>query len=285
MKKILVTGASGQLGRCLEYVAQKVQNVEVVYRSSADLDIRNRKSIEAMFSLHQFDYCLNCAAYTKVELAEDQKSLAFEINAVAVRNLALVCEAFDTTLIHFSTDYVFDGTQSHPYREDDPTNPLNMYGASKLAGEHEIRKLMRRYFIIRTSWLYSDQGTNFFKTIHEKASSGADLKVTTDQRGTPTNAYDLARFAWHIIRHESQAYGVYHFSNTGEATWYDFAKVILHLSDLRGSGTLERTAGFKTKAQRPAYSVLDKSKLLKEFEYEILPWEESLAHLIKGMKI
>lgn len=285
MKKILITGAGGQLGRTLAYVAQEVQDVEVVYRSSADLDIRNKQAIEALFSRHQFDYCLNCAAYTKVELAQEQKNLAFEINAEGVRNLALVCEEFDTTLIHFSTDYVFDGAQDQPYREEDLPNPLNEYGASKLAGEREIMQVMRRYFIIRTSWLYSDQGTNFYKTIHQKASSGAALKVTTDQRGTPTNAYDLARFVWHIIHQQSQAYGLYHFSNTGEATWYDFAEAIVRLSKLTKTTTLEKTAGFKTKAQRPAYSVLDKSKLLQEFKFEILPWEDSLANLIKGRRI
>lgn len=285
MEKVLVTGAGGQLGLCIGAIAQEGTEVELFYRSSSELDIGNRQAIEELFSRHEFDYCINCAAYTKVELAEEEKNLAYRVNAEGARNLALVCQLFETTLIHFSTDYVFDGAKTNPYQEGDITRPLNVYGASKLEGERYIQELLERYFIIRTSWLYSDQGTNFFKTIHGKATSGADLKVTTAERGTPTNAYDLARFVWHIIQQGSRAYGIYHFSNTGEATWYDFAAEIVRLSGLSGSISLEKTPGFKTKAQRPPYSVLDKSKLMQEFEFEILPWEESLANLLKDRAI
>lgn len=282
MKKVLVTGAGGQLGRCIARIAKDVQEVEIYYRSSSELDIMNREALEELFKRHKFDFCVNCAAYTKVELAEEETSRAFQVNAEGVENLAVVCELSNTTLIHFSTDYVFDGTKNWPYREDDITNPLNVYGASKLQGERHIKKIMQRYFIIRTSWLYSDQGTNFFKTILEKASSGADLKVTIAERGTPTNAYDLARFVWHVIIGGSRAYGIYHFSNTGEATWYDFAQEIVRLSGQMEKISLEETSGFKTKAQRPGYSVLDKSKLLEEFKFDILPWQESLASLFRN---
>lgn len=285
MIKVLVTGAGGQLGRCISHIAPEVPEVKIFYRSSQELDIINKEALEALFKEHQFDYCINCAAYTNVEGAEEEKTLAYQVNAEGVRNLAVACEGRGTTLIHFSTDYVFDGSKDRPYLENDITSPLNVYGASKLAGENHINEVSRRHFIIRTSWLYSDQGKNFFKTILEKAKSGADLKVTTAERGTPTNAYDLARFVWHLIKEESRAYGIYHFSNTGEATWYDFAAEIIRLGGHAESISLERTVGFKTKARRPRYSVLDKSKLLQEYDFELLPWEESLSNLFKTREL
>lgn len=280
MKKILVTGAGGQLGTCFKSLVGNFETMELLFVDSAQLNICDPQALENLFEDHQFQYCINCAAYTNVELAEDQKEQAFEINAKAVGKLAAVCKAYGSTLVHFSTDYVFDGTKKSPYSEGDQTNPINVYGASKLKGEQLITAELQRYFIFRTSWLYSDNGHNFFNTIRRKAEEGADLKITASQKGTPTNAYDLASFVLNLILHNRTAYGIYNFSNQGETTWYDFAAEIIRLLGKEQDVHLERTGYFKTKAARPSYSVLNKEKVLGEFGLPIKSWGDSLASLI-----
>lgn len=280
MKKVLVTGARGQLGNCFKSLAGSFESLELLFMDSTELNICETHELENLFEIQGFDYCINCAAYTNVELAEDQRDHAFEINANAVGKLAEICDTHGCTLIHFSTDYVFDGTKDYPYVEDDQTNPINVYGASKLKGEELITASLQRYFIFRTSWLYSDNGHNFFNTVRRKAEEGADLKITTSQRGTPTNAYDLALFVLTLISNNRTQYGIYHFSNLGEATWYDFAAEIIELLEKKQEVYLESTSHFKTRAARPNYSVLDKEKVLREFGIPIKSWRDSLAGLI-----
>lgn len=282
MKKVLVTGAGGQLGNCFKSLTGNFETIELLFFDSAQLNICDSQALENLFENHQFQYCINCSAYTNVELAEEQIEQAFEINAKAVGKLAEICKNYGSTLIHFSTDYVFDGTKESAYLEGDQTNPINVYGASKLKGEELVTANLQRYYIFRTSWLYSDNGHNFFTTIRRKAEEGADLKITTSQRGTPTNAYDLASFILKLISDNRTEYGIYHFSNLGEATWYDFAAEIIRLLGKEQDINLVRTDHFKTKAARPSYSVLNKEKALREFGYPIKSWRNSLASLFSN---
>lgn len=281
MKKVLVTGASGQLGQCIKKLASRYQELEFTFASSEDLDLSLFGVLSAFLRLNKFDYCINCAAYTKVEQAEKEQEMAYLINAEAVKNLAISCEVNNCVLVHFSTDYVFNGKSQTPYSEDDETEPLNVYGASKLLGEGYIQAHMERYFIFRTSWLYSDIGNNFFNTIRKKAAESETLNITSSQKGTPTNAYDLANFVLELIASGSKKYGLYNYSNRGEATWYDFAAEILKYLDSKSE--LKENNDFDTMATRPAYSVLSKEKTEKTFGIPILHWKESLGKLFSDL--
>lgn len=279
MKKVLVTGAAGQLGQCLKKISGKFPDLEFTFADSELLDLTLFGVVSTFLRKNEFGYCINCAAYTNVEKAESEREMAFYINSEAVKNLAEACLQHNTTLIHFSTDYVFDGEKNAPYTEEDESNPINVYGASKLSGEECIQKTMDNYFIFRTSWLYSDFGHNFFNTIIKKAREEQVLNITTSQTGTPTNSYDLAEFVLNVISKGSTAYGIYHYSNLGEATWYDFAQVILKLSGKLDQVELAKDNDYKTFASRPCYSVLSKEKTLNTFQQEIYPWRESLSKL------
>jgi len=225
--KILVTGSNGQLGQCLQKHAKSLSSFDFKFETLDSLNLTQEERLNLYFEKHQPDFCVNCAAYTNVEAAEDSENLAFQVNAEAVHNLAKLCEKFKTKLIHISTDYVFDGLKNRPYQESDKENPINVYGASKFQGETHISSTMDTYFMLRTSWLYSEFGHNFFNTILKKAAGLHPLNITTEQIGTPTNANDLAKFILHLIQTDSTDYGLYHYSNNGEATWYDFARLIL----------------------------------------------------------
>ncbi|EDM45357.1 dTDP-4-dehydrorhamnose reductase [unidentified eubacterium SCB49] len=251
MKKILVTGANGQLAKCLIDAAPKSEDYKVDYLSRAALDITDEVSVLEHFSSNTYDYCINTAAYTNVEKAESEQTQAFLVNAASVQFLANACKNQATTLIHISTDYVFDGTKSTAYEETDATNPINVYGASKLKGELLLSQTMEQYFILRTSWLYSQYGHNFLNTILKHLAAGKDLTITTEQVGTPTNANDLAQCIWQIIISETKAYGLYHYSNNGEATWFDFASEILKVSPLLSNSKLAKTDHYPTFAKRP----------------------------------
>lgn len=281
MKKVLVTGASGQLGQCIKKLASRYQELEFTFASSEDLDLSLFGVVSAYFRLHKFDYCINCAAYTKVEQAEKEQEMAYLINAEAVKNLAVTCEGNNCVLIHFSTDYVFDGKKETPYTEEDETAPLNVYGASKLLGEEYIRAKMSRYFIFRTSWLYSDIGHNFFNTIRKKAEEGEELNITTSQKGSPTNAYDLAELVLELIATGHQNFGTYHYSNLGEATWYDFAAEIL--KNMPTESKLKENNDFQTIATRPTYSVMSKEKVQGAFSTPVKDWKISLEKLISDL--
>ncbi|RMA65995.1 dTDP-4-dehydrorhamnose reductase [Ulvibacter antarcticus] len=281
MIKILVTGANGQLGQCLKDAFLAYPEFEMVFATRNDLDIASKSSIDKIFSQHTFDYCINTAAYTNVEKAESESDAAFAINAYGVKDLSEACKKSNTTLFHISTDYVFDGESSIPYKETDKTNPINVYGASKLEGEVFIQEICDKYFIIRTSWLYSQYGHNFLNSVLNWAKEGRSLSITTEQTGTPTNANDLANCLVQIIKSNSKDYGLYHFSNEGEATWYDFAKKILEYSNLEKT-TLAKTNHYRTFARRPKYSILDNTKTNKNLAIKNRDWTRSLQSLIKN---
>ncbi len=279
--KILVTGAGGQLGKCFKQASQKFPDLDFTFTTSEDLDLSQFAVVGAYLRREKFDICINCAAYTNVEQAEKEQEMAYLVNAESVQNLARDCEEIGCTLIHVSTDYVFNGKKESPYTEEDATDPLNVYGASKLLGEQYIQEATNRYLIFRTSWLYSDIGKNFFNTIRAKAEAGETLNITTSQKGTPTNAHDLATFILNILAGNKIKFGVYHYSNLGEATWYDFAKEIL---ELMNSGTeLNENNDFQTLAIRPPYSVMSKQKVQDVFELPIPHWKESLKQLYEKL--
>lgn len=281
MIKILVTGANGQLGRCIKDAATDFPECDIFFASRKELDIEDHLGVQEFFRNNTFDYCINTAAYTNVEKAESESDAAYSLNAEAVKNLSEVCNKNNTVLIHISTDYVFDGKSPRPYNETDEANPINVYGASKLTGEQYVEENCRKHFIIRTSWLYSQYGHNFLNTILKYAKEGKDLTITTEQTGTPTNANDLARVVLHIIKSGSKAYGIYHFSNEGEATWYDFAKKILEFSGRFEMTKLASTDHYATAAKRPKYSIMNKFKLSNAFKLRLLDWKDSLKGIIE----
>ena len=278
--KILITGANGQLGKCIKYTSLDFPEISFLFASREELDLENSDYLTEVFAKNDFDYCINTAAYTDVEKAESEPEKAFAINAEAVKNLALLCKENNVILIQISTDYVFDGKKTTPYTEEDKTHPINVYGASKLKGEQYIQEICNKYFILRTSWLYSQYGHNFYNSILNFAKEGRDLKITTEQTGTPTNANDLAEALLHIINYNSNKYGIYHFSNKGEATWYDFAKEILVQTNQLSLIKLAKTDYYPTFAARPKYSVLDTKKLQNTFNNSLINWVSSLKTVI-----
>ncbi len=282
MKKILVTGANGQLGRCIKNASADFPDFEFVFTSKEELDIENLDLLQEFFTQNKFSHCINTAAYTNVEKAESEKESAFAINAEAVKNLAISCNEKDVVLLHISTDYVFDGKKKSPYLETDVPNPINVYGASKLKGEQYIQEICNKFFIIRTSWLYSQYGHNFLKTILKYSQEKKQLTITTEQTGTPTNANDLANALLKIITQDSINYGVYNFSNRGETTWYGFAEEILSQIGKLEEANLAQTNQYRTFAARPEYSVLDCGRVLNLFSIELVNWKESLQKIWKG---
>ena len=227
MRRVLVTGASGQLGKCIQKIVKNYADLTFEFHNSETLDLTDSKMILAIFSNGNFDYCINCAAYTNVEQAEKTPGPAYEVNAEAVRKLAEKCLEYQVTLLHISTDYVFDGKKETGYFPDDKTNPINAYGKSKLKGEVYIQELLEHYFIVRTSWLYSEFGKNFYKTILKKAEAGEDLQITDEQTGCPTNANNLAAYVLDLVKHSATNYGIHHFTDGISMTWYGFAKQIV----------------------------------------------------------
>jgi dTDP-4-dehydrorhamnose reductase len=281
MKKILVTGASGQLGQCLKQQLYNAGDISCYFASKEDLDITDNEAVQGFFSEYNFDYCINTAAYTNVEKAESEQKMAFLVNAEGAYNLAKVCKKHNVVLLHLSTDYVFDGTKKTPYLEEDPTNPLNVYGASKLKGEQYISTSCSKHFIIRTSWLYSQHGNNFLNSMLQFANQKKVLTITTQQKGTPTNANDLAQVLVSIIKTGNARYGIYHFSNQGEATWYDFATAIFKATGEIDTVNLAKTKHYPTFAKRPNYSVLNCNKVQVTFNNKCSHWEDSLKDLIQ----
>lgn len=277
--KILVTGANGQLGRCLQDVAKDFPDYDFHFKSSKDLDITAEKQINNLFSQEKFDYCINCAAYTAVDKAESDKENAYLVNAQAVKYLAVACQANNTILIHISTDFVFDGTKSTPYTENDLPNPINVYGASKLKGEQYVQQIVKKYFIIRTSWVYSEYGHNFVKTMLRLGGERDEINVVNDQIGSPTYAGDLAEAILKIISHKATDYGIYHYSNKGAISWYDFAKTIFEIKgmDLKLKPISSET--YPTPAKRPTFSVMDKAKIKQILQINIWDWKERLKNV------
>ncbi|MFG6685349.1 dTDP-4-dehydrorhamnose reductase [Mariniflexile sp. HNIBRBA6329] len=284
MRTVLVTGSNGQLGNCIKDIESN--NLNIIYTDYLELDISDLDKVKSFFKSHgPIDYCVNCAAYTAVDNAEKEPEKAYQINALGPKNLALTCELNSTVLIQVSTDFVFDGEKTEPYKETDLPNPLSVYGKTKWKGENFIQQICSKHIIIRTSWLYSPFGNNFVKTMLRLAETNMKLNIVNDQIGTPTNAYDLAGVILHIIGKDSYMqkngesipfYGTYHYSNEGICSWFDFAKKIFEINNIKIELQPIPTINYPTPAKRPHYSVLDKAKIKRTFGLEIKNWEETL---------
>lgn len=253
---ILVTGANGQLGKCLKKMARNYDALSFKFLDSKAMDITNIRSINLAFESGYFDYCINCAAYTNVEQSEKAPERAFAVNGDGVKNIATACKNNDVVLIHISTDYVFDGEKEEGYSTTDLPNPINQYGKSKLAGEKFIQEILDKYYIIRTSWLYSEYGNNFYNTIVNKAKTERVLYITDEQTGCPTNANNLAEYILNLIASQNTEYGIYHFTDGKAMSWYDFAKKILRETNLDKKVRLEKAKNYRTFAKRPKNSVI-----------------------------
>jgi len=281
MRNILVTGANGQLASCIKEIEKLYEGLSIIYTDRQELDICDLNRVDAFFKSNpKIDYCINCAAYTAVDKAETEVDKVFEINATGPKNLAIVCSEHNTILIQISTDFVFDGQKAKPYKELDIPNPINVYGASKLQGEVEIQKTLENYFIIRTSWLYSAYGNNFMKTMLKLADTSDQIKVVSDQIGSPTYAGDLAEVILNIINSSNKSFGLYHYSSEGVASWYDFTKAIFEESKKEIKINPIETAVYPTTAKRPVYSVMDKSKIKSTMEIEIPHWRETISNSV-----
>lgn len=286
MKRILVIGGNGQLGHCLQKLAPKCHDqFDFNFTGSDVVDITNKAQIEQQFNDYQPDFVINASAYTAVDLAEKEEDKAFAINAEGVGQLAEICKDHHATLIHVSTDYVFDGETNLNYSEDDFTNPIGVYGASKRKGEELALEHNPETIILRTSWLYSEFNKNFVKTMLHLFDVKEELGIVADQYGQPTNANDLAEAIMTIIESDKKTYGVYHFSNYPETTWFDFASKIKEFS---GSGVILKpitTEEFPTPAKRPKRSTMCLDKIEKDYHVELKHWENSLRDCVEILKI
>lgn len=281
---ILVTGANGQLGKELKQLSPSFPQFEFIFLSREDLPIHHFEMVRHYFKTYQPDYLINCAAYTAVDRAEQEKELAFQVNGEAVGVLAAVCKENDCRFIHISTDYVFDGTATTPYKEIFPPHPTSVYGASKLEGEKQAIKLNPDSIIIRTSWVYSEFGKNFVRTMVRLMQEKEEINVVNDQLGSPTYAADLAEAILQIISFKQWHPGIYNFSNKGIISWYDFAVAIKELTSSNCKVNPISTSQYPTAAKRPAYSVLDNSKIQEVFGIQPKEWEESLETCLSRMK-
>ena len=281
MKRALIIGGNGQLGQCLKNVDPG--SLDMVFLSSAEANILEASSLTSVFDTYQPDLIINCAAYTAVDLAEDEPLKAAAINAQGPQLLAELCFASDIPLIHISTDFVFDGSTPVPLVETDYAGPVSVYGKTKLQGEMGIIKSTSRHLIIRTSWLYSEHGSNFLKTMLRLGKERERLEVVCDQIGSPTYAMDLAEAIVSIASRQDLTYGVFHYSNEGVASWYDFACEIFRKSGLKVQVKPVRSSQFPTKATRPKFSVMDKSKIKGAYGLSIPHWVESLEKCISKL--
>ena len=284
--KVLVTGSKGQLGTELRALGAGYTGFDFTFIDIEELDLSVAGNIDNFFSSRSFDAIVNCAAYTAVDKAEQEQELAGKLNRDLPGRLAGIAQNMKAVFIHISTDYVFDGQNFRPYTEEDVPNPLSAYAKSKYAGELEIRENSKDSIIIRTSWLYSSSGTNFVKTILRLASEQGRLKVVYDQVGCPTYARDLAKIILDILpaARTISGIGVFHYSNEGAISWYDFAKAIVELSGIPCIIEPIETRDFPTPAVRPFYSVLNKARIKKQFNIEIPYWKDSLSECLRQLK-
>lgn len=284
-KSILVTGSNGQLATQLREIVG--ENSPYIFVNKEELDITNYENLKDFFNKFPIELIVNCAGYTQVDKAEEEKHKCLEINYLGVKNIIKICKEFQASCIQISTDYIFNGNQITPYTEKDTPTPLNTYGQSKLLAEYELKNANINYIIIRTSWLYSKFSKNFVKSIINLAKSKNEIQVVYDQIGSPTSAYDLAKFIHFLIenKHYKNKKEIYHFSNEGVCSWYDLAYNCLHFFGLENKLKPCLSEEYKSKAERPKYSVLDKSKVKKEFNYHIPHWQKSLFETLKTLEI
>lgn len=279
--KVLVTGAGGQLGLSLNYVLERTLPGITVCADRNTLDITCPEKADHFIRTHRFTHIINCAAYTAVDKAETEKEKCNAINTVGAQNIATIAKKNNCRLIHLSTDYVFPGTASQPYTETDVPSPCNFYGLSKLEGEQLVTSCAPDSIIIRTGWLYSPYGNNFLKTVLNRITRGLPMTIVNDQTGTPTSAIELAKAIKTIITAPTWTPGIYNFSNSGHTTWYGFANEIAVQTGIRADISPCSTSGYPTPARRPAYSVLDTTKISQIYQPEILPWQQALADCLE----
>jgi len=284
MENIVVFGASGQLGHCLKKVAEEKGITSIQFPPESEANILDTDAIDAVFEKFKPAFAINCAAYTAVDKAEDEIDLARKINKTGAENLATACKKHGSVLVHVSTDFIFKGDEPTPRLEDDIAEPISVYGLTKLEGEQDIIRILDEHYILRTSWLYSEFGNNFVKTMLKLGAERDLLKIIADQVGSPTYAIDLADCILDIITSGKTAYGVYHYSNEGVTSWYDFAMGIFDISGTEVKVLPIRTSEYPTKATRPAFSVMDKAKIKNTFNIEIPYWRHSLATCIERLK-
>lgn len=285
MSTTLVFGGSGQLGHCLKNVAEKQDFRDIIFPAEQEANILSPELLAALFEKYQPKYAINCAAYTAVDKAEDEVEICRSVNRDGAANIAKLCEKYDCTLVHVSTDFVFEGSVPKLLNEDDLAQPINVYGLTKLEGEHAIVATMPKHFILRTSWLYSEYGNNFVKTMLKLAETRDELNIIADQVGTPTYAIDLAGAILHIIKNDNSQYGIYHYSNDGLTSWFDFAKAIFDIAGVSVKVNPIKSNEYITKAIRPAFSAMDKSKIKSTFQLQIPYWRDSLIACIKALQI
>lgn len=292
MKNILVTGANGQVGSELKALAAQYPDFNFDFVGREKLDITDEASVMAYFKTKKFAYCLSCAAYTAVDKAEEQKDMAMLVNTVGAKNLAIAAEETGGRMIHLSTDYVYHNSQNTPFVETDETNPQGIYAESKLAGDRTVLNINSKNLVIRTSWVYSTFGHNFVKTMLRLGADRDKLTVIFDQIGTPTYAYDLAKAMLDIVtKIENKEVasdtigGVYHYSNEGVTSWYDFATAIFRIENINCQVSPIETKDYPTAAKRPHFSLLNKAKIRGAFNLEIPHWEASLDRCLKALRV
>ncbi len=283
--KILVTGANGQLGNEIKLISRKHSDIHFYFTDVDELDITQIIHVENFLKENPVDIIINCAAYNAVDKAEEDEESAFMINSIAVKYFSQLAFEKKIFLIHVSTDYVFDGIKNMPYTESDIVNPLSVYARSKQEGESQIQSTLKRGIIIRTSWLYSEYGSNFVKTIIKFAKDRDALNVVCDQVGTPTYAKDLAEVIFKLIprTNKIREVEIYHYSNEGVASWYDFAKAIVEISGINCQIKPVETKNYPLPAHRPFFSILNKSKIKKFLDIDIPYWRESLKDCLQNL--
>ena len=282
--KIVVTGANGQLGKELQDLCSSFSKYEFVFLAKDDLPIHHFELVRNYFRTLSPAYCINCAAYTNVDKAEEEKDLAFQVNGEAVGVLAAICREHSTQLFHISSDYVFDGKATTPYREDAITHPINSYGASKLEGEVQALNMNPDTTIIRSSWIYSAYGKNFVKTMMRLMAERSEITVVNDQIGSPTYAADLAELIMQMLTTGKKYPGIYHYSNDGVISWFEFATAIKELVDYKCVVKPIPSSEYPTLAARPSFSVLDKSKIQETLGIRLKDWKKSLEACIRKVE-
>ena len=287
--KLLITGSNGQLGSEIKELASDYENLECIFRDLPELDICDIKALTTCIVDENINAVINCAAYTAVDKAEENPVIAQQVNAKGVLNLVNALKKVDGKLIHISTDYVFDGNHSQPYKETDPVSPKGVYGETKRAGELAVFNSSIDAIVIRTSWLYSAYGNNFVKTMLRLGNDKKSIQVVSDQKGTPTFAKDLAKTCLDILSNTgstsiSKKGKIYHYSNEGVTSWYDFAKAIMELGSIDCKVRPIKTKDYPTPAKRPHFSVLNKTKIKKDFNIEIPYWRDSLDKCVEKLK-